>query len=70
MERTPVTSTTVKSLGYEASTKTLEVEFNSGAIYQYMEVPASVFTDLMRASSHGSFLNRHIRGHYEYVRVQ
>lgn len=70
MERTPVISTNIKSLGYEASTKTLEVEFNSDAIYQYVGVPEAVFMDLMRASSHGSFLNRHVRGQYEYVRVQ
>jgi len=35
MERQYVTSSNLQSLGYDPTSKTLEIEFNDGAIYQY-----------------------------------
>ena len=70
MERQPVTSSNIRSIGYDASTSTLEVEFRSGEVYQYFGMPASVHLELMQAASHGSYLQRHIRGTYRYLRVK
>jgi len=69
MQRTPVTSTNIRSIGYDQTSSTLEVEFTSGDIYQYFNVPESLFTGLMMAASKGSFLNDHIRYSYRYQRV-
>ena len=35
MQRTPVDSTNLASVGYDADTKMLEVEFHGGSAYQY-----------------------------------
>ena len=42
MQRQPVESSSLASVGYEERTRTLEVEFHNGGVYQYLEVPASV----------------------------
>ena len=66
MPRQPVRSSNIASIGYESSTNTLEVEFSSGAVYQYYGVPKAVYQGLMNASSHGSFLAAHVKGRYQY----
>lgn len=47
----------------------LYVEFTSGEIYSYAEVPAGVHGELVDADSVGSFLNREIKGTYAATRV-
>lgn len=69
MNRTPVTSSNVASVGYDPKTMTLEVEFHSGFVYQYFDVPESIHLDLMRASSVGKYLNHNIKGSYRYTQI-
>lgn len=68
MRRTTVDSTTMRSVGYDAVEQVLEVEFTSGAIYQYLEVPAAVFDGLMHAESKGRYFNQEIRDDYTALR--
>ena len=49
--------------------ETLEVEFKSGGLYQYYNVPESVFHDFMASDSKGKFLNVYIRNSYPCSRV-
>jgi hypothetical protein len=44
----------------------LSVEFKDGKRYHYMAVPEEVWLGLLGAPSHGSFLNREIKGRYRY----
>jgi hypothetical protein len=69
MQRTRVESSVIASVGYEVPSRTLEIEFTSGRVYHYFEVPVPVHRDLMRAESHGSFFNAEIRRCYAYVEV-
>ena len=69
MKRKNVTSSNVASVGYEEETSTLEVEFKSGAIYQYSDVPKSEFEGLINASSVGMYLNSHVKTKYNYTKV-
>jgi hypothetical protein len=48
----------------------LEVEFNSGGVYQYSGVPEAVYAALMRASSKGHYLNDHIKDRYHCQHVR
>ena len=59
----------VRSIGYDAQTQTLEVEFQGGSVYQYYGVPDHVHDRMMEAPSKGRFLNMHIRDSYPYSRV-
>ncbi|MCJ7668218.1 MAG: KTSC domain-containing protein [Anaerolineae bacterium] len=68
MIRQPVSSTDIRSIGYDPESQTLEVEFHSGGVYQYFGVPASVYSGLMSASSHGKYFHRHVKNVYRYVK--
>ena len=69
MQRTPITSSDIRSIGYDASTQTLEVEFHSGGIYQYDGVPESEYRNLMAASSHGQYFIAHIKNTYQWHQI-
>ena len=69
MKRIPVDSSNISSIGYDENSNTLEVEFNNGTVYQYFDVPISVYNGIIEASSKGQYLAQHIKGYYRYVRV-
>lgn len=69
MNRTPVTSSNVVSIGYDPGSMTLEVEFRDGAIYQYFDVPEVVYQELMHASSIGQYMHNNIRNAYRYAKT-
>lgn len=69
MNREKVESSNLKSVGYEEDSQTLEIEFNTGAVYQYTAVPKWVFEDLMDAESVGRYFHQHIRNVYEYKQI-
>ncbi|WBY01931.1 DUF853 family protein [Ramlibacter tataouinensis] len=60
MEREMVESSSVISIGYDDPSSTLEVEFKSG-IYQYYNVPQSMYQELMQAESKGKYINAYIK---------
>ena len=70
MYRTPVNSSNIRSIGYDPQLTTLEVEFTSGDIYQYFNVPEYLYQQFLNASSHGQFLNDNIRYNYRYQKVR
>lgn len=69
MERQPVSSSNVASVGYDEASNTLEIEFHNGTVYQYFDVPQNVAQALVSASSVGSYLASNIKGHYRYSKV-
>jgi hypothetical protein len=69
MNRTPVSSSNLASVGYDAEREILEVKFKSGAIYSYKRVPKSIYEALMKAPSKGKFLNSRIKGKYSFVKM-
>jgi hypothetical protein len=70
MLRQTVTSGTIRSVGYSPLSGTLEIEFTNGSLYQYSDVPESVYRDLMAASSHGTYFNEHIREWYRSRKIR
>jgi hypothetical protein len=70
MIRRPVVSSDIHSIGYEADSHTLEIEFHSGGIYQYYSVPQPVYDGLMNAPSHGKYFQAHIKGVFQYRRIR
>jgi hypothetical protein len=67
----PVKSSNISSIGYDAISSTLEVEFVSGAVYQCYKVPKSVYEGLMSAKSHGSYLAHYVKdAGYHYKEIQ
>jgi hypothetical protein len=69
MDRNYVTSSNVRSIGYDPTSGTLEVEFNNSFVYQYYGVPTHVYEALMAAPSKGQFINSQIKNMYGFSRV-
>jgi hypothetical protein len=64
VKRQPVESSSIASIGYDASVGTLEVEFSHGGIYHYYAVPREVHRAFVAADSHGRFFRTSIRDRY------
>jgi hypothetical protein len=69
VEKKPVKSRILRSVGYDASTKILEIQFCSGLVFQYSGVPAKVYTDLMRSSEIGKFFTDKIRTQFQTKQI-
>jgi hypothetical protein len=69
--RMPVNSSSLAAVGYDHFTGTLEIEFHDGAVYQYFDMPAYVYTGLMSMGSHGYYFQTFIKnGGYRYQKVR
>ena len=70
IERQPVQSTVLAAVGYDAAKRFLEIEFHSGAIYRYLEVPEEIHRRLLAAESKGHFFGANIRDKFRCERVK
>ena len=62
-----VDSSNIEAIGYDPEARELHVRFlKSGDTYVYSDVNPVVFDELMQAESKGSYLNRRIKGNYQY----
>ncbi|HEX7186251.1 MAG TPA: KTSC domain-containing protein [Thermoanaerobaculia bacterium] len=68
MRRQPIESSAISSVGYDPRSEVLEVEFSSGAVYDYYEVPPRVYRALLKAPSKGQYVSRRIRDRYPFER--
>jgi hypothetical protein len=59
-------SAVIAGYSYDASTEILEVRYNSGKIYHYLNVPEKVYNAMRSTMYKGNFLNREIKGRYDY----
>ena len=69
MEREPVNSSNLVSVGYDPSSETLEIEFKNTGIYQYLNVPQFMWERLMQADSVGRFFNAEIKNAFACQKV-
>lgn len=67
MERLPVESSNIKSIGYDRDRQILEIEFTNGAVYQYFDVAEDIYQSIASSASIGAFFAKNIKGSYSYV---
>ncbi|MBN4005431.1 KTSC domain-containing protein [Nostoc sp. LPT] len=65
----PVVSSMAMAVGYDHNEQILQVEFQSGAVYQYLGVDEDTWEDLHSSDSIGSFFNQEIKGRYDCDRL-
>ena len=71
MDRQPVESRLIRSVGYDPTGSILEVELiENGRVYRYFDVPYSIAEELMSASSKGAYFNEHVRDMYAYEEAE
>ena len=71
ISREPIDSSVIASMGYAAARRILEIEFHSGNIYDYFDVPEEEYAAFRNAESKGTYLNQilKLRG-YRYIRIR
>lgn len=67
--RVAVTSSSIASIGYEPARRELDIEFRSGVVYRYGEVPERVFRQFLESSSKGRYFTQHIRDNFRFRRL-
>ena len=69
LERQSVKSFILRSVGYDESTKILEIEFHAGLVYQYSGVPSKVYADFIHSSEIGKYFSEKIRPRFPAKQV-
>ena len=71
MNRRPIEdSTNIQSVGFDEKAELLEVQFKNLKVYQYKQVPKSLYDAMLQAKSKGSFLRNYVIPHYTAVKVE
>ena len=70
MDRKKVSSSQIRSVGYEAGSQTLEVEMSDGTIWQYTSVPSEVYRRLIAAPTIASYYRDNIEEEYSRKRTR
>ncbi len=70
MQRQGIESTSIRSVGYDPGEEVLEVEFQSGGVYQYIGVPQAAYEGLLAARSKGRYFGDFIRLQYPYEKIR
>lgn len=70
MERKKVSSSSIRSVGYDERTRLLEVEFSDGRLTQYSGVSAEVHRRMMSAPSIVSYFRDNVEESFTAKRVK
>jgi KTSC domain len=70
IKREPISSSGLAAVGYSKRRHILEIKFVNGAVYRYLNVPPSIYRDLMSAVSKGRYYDSNIRGNYRSLRLR
>lgn len=65
-----VQSSLIASVAYDSASRTLRIEFHTGSIYEYIDVPDDEYRSLMDAPSKGQYFNSRIRNSYGSEQVR
>lgn len=69
MRRRLVESASIRSVGYDVATRTLELQYVNGSVYQYYDVPQPTYAGLLAAPSIGAYVNAEIKPYFEFAEV-
>lgn len=70
MDRQRIRSESIRSIGYDPETHTLEIEFNNSGLYKYFDVPDTVYASLMHSRSKGAYVNDYVRDRFDYKKLR
>lgn len=70
MERKRVNASTIRSAGYDARHRLLEIEFSNGSIVQYSGVSEEVYRRLLNDPSPGSYFRDNIEESFSGKRIR
>ena len=69
IKRQPVNSSDIASIGYDAASQTLEIEFHATGVYRYFSVPTEVFETIRTTPSPGKYFLQNIKGKFAWEKT-
>jgi len=69
IDRQPVVSSDIASIGYDEASETLEIEFKATGVYRYFSIPRSVAEEFQRTPSPGKFFRQNVKGKYAWEKT-
>jgi hypothetical protein len=69
IDRHPVVSSDLASIGYDPASQTLEIEFKATGVYHYFSVPADIYESLRTTPSPGKFFLANIKGKFAWEKT-
>ena len=69
MDRILLDSTVLAWVRYLPETRLLQLGMRSGEDYQYFDVPAALYSQLLSAKSKGRYYNLQIRNEFRFKRI-
>lgn len=70
MKLKAVDSSMLVAVGYDEETKEMRVIYKTGDTYRYLNVPKSVYTELLNAESKGAYMKTHVIDVFPHRRVR
>jgi hypothetical protein len=58
MQRRPIRSTSLKAVGYDADTQTLEIKYRHGGLVRYTGVPITIYEALLQVPGKALFVEQ------------
>lgn len=62
-------STVIQSIGYNGEKQLLIVQFVSGAVYHYKDVPPGIYKTFKSSKSKGVYFNDHVKDKFYFDRI-
>ena len=62
-------STVISHFSYDATVKALRITTVSGLVYEYENVPESVYVNMKESRAKGIFFNKEIKDKYEWKKI-
>jgi hypothetical protein len=69
MHRFPIPSAEITQVGYQEDSETLEIQFVKGGVYQFFNVPSTVFNEFMSSPSKEGYYHSRIGERFPCSRV-
>lgn len=70
MHKTEFKSNHLKSAVYSKYSCFLDIVFQNDTKYRYYDIPESLYKGLVKADSHGSFFDEHIKkGNFKFIKL-
>jgi hypothetical protein len=68
MERVRLGSSAIASVTYDEEMRSLDVEFRAGDTYRYLNVPKSIYRQLLKTESAGAYWNE-VKHKFAFVKL-
>jgi len=65
-----VTSSNLNAVIYDPEEQRMQVQFRSGSIYEYVDVPEDTYLGLINASSKGKYFHRYVRNEFAFEQIK